>query len=39
MFKLKIKEDEKVILKAQAPTIDKFENIVKDLKKKYKGGL
>ena len=38
MFKIKIKEDERVILRARFDDITKAEDIIKDLKKKYNGG-
>ncbi len=37
MFKIKIKEDEKVIAKARVENIDEFDNIFLDLKKKFGG--
>lgn len=37
MFKIRIKEDEKVIVKSIVKDIDDFDNIVKGLKIKYKG--
>ena len=37
MFKIKIKEDEKVIAKARVQNIDDFDNIFTDLKKKFGG--
>jgi len=38
MFKIKIKDDEKVIVKARLKKIDELEDIFDGLKKKYKGG-
>ena len=38
MFKIKIKEDEKVIFKTNFDKIEQADNIILDLKKKYKGG-
>ena len=35
MFKIKIKEDEKVIAKARVENIDEFDDIFTDLKKKF----
>jgi len=37
MFKLKIEHDKIAIVKAKAEDLDDFDNILKDLKIKYKG--
>lgn len=37
MFRIKIKDDDRVILKAKAEKIELFDDIFNDLKKKFKG--
>ena len=36
-FKIKIKEDNKVLFKAQFEELDDFDNAFKDLKRKFRG--
>ena len=36
-FKIKIKEDERIIVKAKAEHIEDFDPIFKDLKRKFRG--
>ena len=37
MFRIKIKEDDRVLLRAKAEKIDDFDNLFTDLKKKFGG--
>jgi len=38
MFKIKIKDDERVIARGRSNELDDLENIFKEIKKKYRGG-